>query len=133
MTQFVKSDAGARVLVVEDECLINLSLCKCLEDEGFNVFSVRNGDEALRLLDREPFELVVTDVNMPGSIDGIQLVQQLRRESPDIELMVVSGHSTGRYLPPNVPLLRKPYVMAELIGIMHSLLDGREAKLHPLR
>ncbi len=128
MTEADKTDAGARVLVVEDEFLIRLSLCEGLSDHGFEVLAARNGDEALEVLDGEPVALVITDVKMPGSIDGIQLVHRLRRERPDIAVMVVSGHAADTHLPSHVPLVRKPYDIALLVMMMHSMLAARQAQ-----
>jgi DNA-binding NtrC family response regulator len=121
--------ATGRVLVVEDESLIRHCLCEQLCDHGFDVVSAANGDEALALLNDPDVNFVITDIRMPGSIDGLRLAYMLHEERPEIEVVVVSGHVAQATLPPDVPLVRKPYNIKDLVGAISRLSAKREQRL----
>lgn len=87
------SSSPKTVMIVEDEILIRMALADAIIDEGYRVFQAVNADEALVILrSREQIDLVVTDVRMPGSIDGLGLVTKLRENWPKIKILLVSGH-----------------------------------------
>jgi DNA-binding NtrC family response regulator len=80
------------VLVVEDEPLLLLMAGGVVEDAGFEPLYARDADEAVRILEaRADVAIVFTDVNMPGSMDGIALVAVIWRRWPAIKAIVVSG------------------------------------------
>jgi CheY-like chemotaxis protein len=114
--------AGRRpaVLVVEDEVLIRFDLSDHLRDCGFDVLEAANVDEALEVLAAFAVDFVVTDVRMPGSMDGIQLAHLLRRDHPDIGVVVVSGHADADQVPAGVPVIAKPFNMADLLDLVGS-------------
>lgn len=83
----------ARILVVEDELLIRLVVSDYLRDAGYDVVEAFNGDEALALLQlRLRFDLVITDVRMPGTLDGMALLGVIRETRPTLPVIVTSGH-----------------------------------------
>ena len=82
-----------RILVVDDERSIREVLTQILEYEGFEVASAGSGGEALTMHHGNPFDLVLLDVKMQG-IDGIDTLQQLRRQDPDVRVIMISGHGT---------------------------------------
>jgi YesN/AraC family two-component response regulator len=129
MTGTAGFQPGGRVLVVEDEFLIRHCLCEQLCEHGFEVLAVANGDEAIEVLNQEDVSFVITDVRMPGSIDGLRLAYMLCEDWPEIEVVVVSGHVAQKNLPPDVPLVRKPYSIAELVGTMSRLAARRGERL----
>ena len=82
-----------RVLVVEDEFLIRMLIADHLRDAGFTVIEAFNGDEAIALLTAGVvFDLVFTDVRMPGSADGMALLGFIQRTRPDLPVLITSGH-----------------------------------------
>jgi len=86
-------DGLGTILVVEDEILIRLDLADQLRLAGFRVIEASNGDEALTVLKSvEEISLVISDVRMPGQTDGTALAAWLRREMPQIKIILVSGH-----------------------------------------
>src|SRR5471032_610776 len=86
------TNASQSVLLVEDEALIRMSTAVALEDAGFHVLEARDSAEALGILARyDDIAIVVTDVRMPGAMDGLGLVAQLRRDHPAIRALMVSG------------------------------------------
>lgn len=83
-----------------------------LEDAGYEVLEAANADVALEILEsRSDINIVFTDVNMPGSIDGLRLAYAVRERWPPIELIVTSGRYTGQEckLPSRGRFLVKPY------------------------
>jgi DNA-binding NtrC family response regulator len=86
------SSKKAVVLVVEDEPLLRIITVEILEEAGFEVIEAANADIAVRFLEaRMDIRIVVTDVDMPGSMDGMKLAAAVRRRWPPIEIVIVSG------------------------------------------
>ncbi len=89
------------ILIADDEPAIRLLLEKILAAEGFHVVTAENGAIALRLAARQRFDLVITDLLMPGT-DGIETILTLRANSPEIPVIAMSGgwnSGSGSYLP----------------------------------
>jgi CheY-like chemotaxis protein len=108
MTEFPQKT----VLVVEDEILIRIDTAESLRDVGFEVVEAEDGDEALAIMEgRDDVALIVTDINMPGAIDGLELVRRVHKRNPRIGLIVTSGamHITPSDLPPRGLFVSKPY------------------------
>ena len=80
----------ARILAVDDQRYFRELVEGLLKDEGFEVRTASSGEEALGILERELFEVVVTDLVMPG-IDGAELVHRIKEWLPEQEIVVVSG------------------------------------------
>ena len=84
---------GVSVLVVEDEQLIRMDTAVSLEATGFIVHEAANAADAIRCLELHPeIRLVFTDVNMPGSMDGLALARYVRGRWPPVKLIVTSGY-----------------------------------------
>ena len=82
-----------RVLVVEDECLIRMTVVDHLRDVGFTVVEAGTGDEAIAILTAGAgLDLVFTDVRMPGLADGMDVLRFVRRTQPDLPVLMTSGH-----------------------------------------
>lgn len=99
-------------LVVEDEPILMMQAVSVIEDAGFEVLEARNADEAISMLEsRDDIRVVVTDVRMPGSMDGIKLARAVRDRWPPVLIIVVSGHVKPhpRDLPDDIAFLSKPY------------------------
>ncbi len=81
------------ILLVEDEVLIRMMLADELRERGFNVLEAQNADEALTLLQSGvPVGLALTDVQLPGSMDGIGLARLLRATHPELKVVIASGN-----------------------------------------
>lgn len=113
-----------RVLVVEDEVLIRLATSDELRDAGFEVIEAANADEALRYLRSLPVDAVLTDVRMPGSMDGLDLARLVRRDYPDVAVFIVSGHVGAEAPPPGVSMLGKPYDALAVGRLIRKALEG---------
>jgi two-component system, response regulator PdtaR len=115
------------VLVVEDETIRRLQTVFIIEKAGFNVVEASNADEAIAILEtREDIRVVVTDIEMPGSMDGIKLARAIRDRWPPIELIVTSGRHRVRTgeLPPRAKFMPKPYRPDVLVTVIRTL-DSR--------
>ncbi len=85
------SDEKKRILVVDDEDSIHLLYREELEDEGYEVHSALNGEEALKLFDSESPDLVILDINMPG-MDGIEVLRQMKQKRPQVPVILSSAY-----------------------------------------
>jgi len=113
------------ILVVEDEALIRMGAVEMLEDAGFAVVEACNADEAMEILNyRNDIRAVFTDVNMPGSWDGMRLARMIRGRWPPIHLIVTSGLTSPGTddLPPGGRFIRKPYDNTQVIATIRELL-----------
>ena len=84
------------ILMVEDEAIIRMSAVAALEDAGYWVFEAQNSIEALEQLVRHSeISVLLTDVRMPGSMNGLALVARVQRDYPAIRAIVISAHTTA--------------------------------------
>jgi CheY-like chemotaxis protein len=113
------------VLVVEDEPLILIDAVDLVTEAGFEAIGTKNADEAIRILEsRDDIRIVFTDVNMPGSMDGIKLAHAVRHRWPPIEIIVTSGLTLANVeelLPERGVFFPKPYTLAQVASALHRL------------
>ena len=110
------------ILVVEDESLINLIASEELQRAGHVVISAYNADQAIAILEsRNDIRLVFTDIDMPGSMDGLRLSAAVRYRWPPIKIMVASGKHPEVPLPEGSRFLPKPYRIDELCRTVEAL------------
>lgn len=120
--------AGRRrpvVLVVEDETLLRWHAAAMIEEAGFDVIEAANAAEAISLLEaRTDIRVIFTDIQMPGSIDGLRLAHLVRNRWPPIRIIATSGQLRLRddELPQGGLFLPKPYTLAEITGTLHEIL-----------
>jgi CheY-like chemotaxis protein len=113
------------VLVVEDESLIRMSALEMVEAAGFEAVPAADADEAIRILEsRNDIRAVFTDVQMPGSMDGLRLARVVRNRWPPVALIVTSGHvsETGSDLPSGGRFLSKPYQLSHVQTALRELI-----------
>ena len=121
----------ASVLVVEDECLIRLNAVDALEDAGFLVYAAECPDAAIRILEEhEDIRLVFTDINMPGSMDGLELARHVSDRWPDVKLVVTSGgaRKSEMDMPAGGIFIAKPYSLSRIVAQLRSLLEAPAAR-----
>jgi len=100
------------VLVVEDEPILRQMAVSVVEDAGLEAIEAANADEAIRILEgRNDIRIVFTDVDMPGSMDGIKLAACVRDRWPPVEIILTSGHFSAENvaLPERGVFFAKPY------------------------
>jgi len=106
------------VLVVEDDPLVRTLAVEVVEDAGFLAIEAANADEAIIILEhRADIALVFTDIDMPGSMDGLKLAHAIRNRWPPIKIVIVSGKSglSDLELPSNSRFFAKPYPVSRMI------------------
>ena len=112
------------VLVVEDEALIRMNAVTMIEEGGYDVVEASNANEAIAILQgRKDIRIVFTDVEMPGSMNGLKLARYIRSRWPPIHLVVTSGrfHINEADLPLRGKFVPKPYDFDDLVDVMRSL------------
>ncbi|WGD56811.1 response regulator [Bradyrhizobium sp. CB1650] len=112
------------ILVVEDEPFVCIAALEAVTEAGFEVIEARNADEAIAILEKRPdIHVVFTDIQMPGSMDGLKLAHFVRHRWPPIKIIATSGHAqvTEHDLPEGGRFLRKPYTPDEVVGTIREL------------
>ncbi len=114
-----------RILVVEDELLIRLTLVEALTDEGFDVVEADSGDAALPLFESDPsIGILLTDIQLPGALDGTRLAQRVRQTRPDIPVLFMTGRPDPTAEANASPLdafIAKPYTLTEICTAVRRL------------
>ena len=108
----------ATILIVEDEAFVRLLAAGMLADAGFRVIEAADSDEALEFLEADSnVQLLLTDINLPGTLDGLALARQVHHRWPRIGIIVVSGQALPRphELPAGSHFHRKPYDVAAVV------------------
>lgn len=117
--------SAPRILIVEDEFLIRLTLAEALSDEGFDVVEAETADEALRLFRNDSgIALLLTDIQLPGTMDGVELARQARAQSPLLPVIYMTGRpdrmsntaSSSRDV-----FIAKPYLPSEVCASARRL------------
>src|SRR2546425_1002481 len=122
-----------RLLVVEDEQELREILVQGLAKRGFNVAAAADGDAGLATLSEQEFDVVILDLRMPRR-DGIQVLQQMRTDGHDAEVIIVTGHADIETAVDALKLhafdyLSKPFQMAELLQIVARAAEYRRLRL----
>lgn len=113
------------ILTVEDEVLIAEYLGDLLREAGYQVVAAANADDAIAILEgRNDIRVIITDINMPGSMDGLRLAEAVRRRWPPIKIIVSTGwrRPTSEQLPNGSLFLSKPYGSRAVIAAIKRLL-----------
>ncbi len=114
----------AVVLIVEDELLVRMDAVDMLRDAGFDVIEASNADEAIMILESgAAISVVFTDIQMPGSMDGLKLAAAVRKRWPPVKIMATSGLPWPGEddLPSGSRFLRKPYSASQIVGVLREL------------
>ena len=116
------------ILLVEDESLTRELMAESLNDAGYDVTATCTGDEAAILLaDRDRFDALLTDVTLPGSIDGIGLAEHARELHPRLPVLIVSGMAASQQraaaLDPPTAYMHKPFEMNTLLAAVSRLIE----------
>ena len=112
------------ILVVEDEALIRMHCAEMVRDLGFEVIEAVDADEAVSLLESVPgIKVVFTDIQMPGSMDGLMLAAAIRDRWPPVALLITSGkvRPPTNDMPAGARFIPKPYSPWQIKEQLHSL------------
>jgi CheY-like chemotaxis protein len=125
--------AGRTVLLVEDNADLAEVTQQLLRTHGAAVVHARDATEALQLLDGgQTFDVVLSDVVMPGPLDGLQLARRLRRERPELPVVLISGYLAQRPTVRDFQVLSKPCSQDELLDALQAaMVPARQAHRLP--
>jgi CheY-like chemotaxis protein len=115
------------VLIVEDELLLRIDAAEMIKAAGLEVIEAANPDQAIEVLEaRRDITVVFTDIQMPGSRDGLKLARAVRGRWPPIKIIATSGrlHVGEMDLPEGGRFLPKPYSHAEVARVLRELTIG---------
>ena len=115
------------VLIVEDELLLRINAAEMIEATGFEVIEAANADQAIEVLEaRSDIAVIFTDIQMPGSMDGLKLARAVRGRWPPIKIIATSGRlNVGDVdLPEGGRFLPKPYSHAQVARVLRELTIG---------
>ena len=116
------------VLLVEDDVLVRLSVADDLRQAGLTVLEAANADEARIILESQPgwVGVVVTDIQMPGSMNGRGLVRLVRAHYPEIRVVILSGAAPGMLADLNADaVFVKPHYPDRLVALLRQLLGDK--------
>jgi len=125
-TEEIAPGAGV-VLLVDDEDLIRTSTAQMLGDLGYAVVEANSARAALRLLDDERFDLIITDHLMPG-MTGTELAREVQVQRPKLPVLIISGYADLEDVAPDLPRLTKPFLEAELAAALAALARNGQAQ-----
>ena len=121
----------ARVLVVEDDAVIRTLMIEVLSDAGYAVDEAGDSEAAVRLIDGDGYKLMVTDMNMPGDLNGLQLAQRANHDDPNLPVVFVTGRHEilNRLRRAGIPgaVLPKPFALEELVDLVRRLIGERRS------
>ena len=113
------------VLIVEDEVLISELVSEVLSENGFDVHAVTNGEMALNYLESGPeVDVLFTDINLEGRMDGSMLAKEARERRPDLPIVYCSGRYSPSAMSPLMSrsiFVKKPYNLADLCTLLNQL------------
>jgi CheY-like chemotaxis protein len=118
------SKSAPVILIVEDDPLLRVLAVEVVEEAGFVALEAADADEAVALLEsRLDISLLFTDVDMPGSMDGLKLAHAVRDRWPPIKILLVSEHTRPQpsELPSNSCFVGKPYRAAAMVEQLRSI------------
>jgi two-component system, NtrC family, response regulator HydG len=116
-----------RILVADDEAIALHNLMHVLKKEGYSVLGTQNGAEAMKLLEKEPFDLILTDLKME-QVDGMQILTRSRELNPDTEVIMITGYATVESAIEAMKLgayhyIAKPFKLDEVRKVVREALE----------
>jgi DNA-binding NtrC family response regulator len=131
----VSGAAANVVLVVEDESLIRILLADAFEEAGFVVVEADGADEAISIFaSRQDIEVVVTDLRMPGTMDGLGLAGWMGEHAPSVPIIITSGFATppdARTNPCIVHIVTKPYKPSDVVDLVTEVCASPDEEVRP--
>ena len=130
VTQPPEADAGEVVLVVEDEAVVRILIIDVLSELGYTAVEASDGKEALAVLQSDRrIDLVVSDIGLPGGLNGRQVVDAARVLRPDLKVLFMTGYAENAtlasgFLEPGMALITKPFDMDVLANRIRDIIEG---------
>lgn len=119
------TDPMKKILLAEDEDSVRSFLSRALQRAGYDVVSCPDGDTAILALDQGPYDLLLTDIVMPGA-DGIEVAKRAAQLQPDLKIMFITGFAAvalnAQKASPNAKVLEKPVHLREIVTEVERLI-----------
>ena len=115
-----------KVLVIDDEPAITNLVCDALEDDGYDLVCTTSGDEALERIDAGQFDVVITDINLGGEVDGLDVARKAREVRPDATIIYTSGAAARRVAYEGIrgaAFIPKPFKPSEISNALLWMLN----------
>ena len=129
--QALTSDgAGETVLIIDDEATIRMLVVEVVEEAGYRALEAEDGPAGLRILQSDvPVDLLVTDVGLPGGLNGRQVADAARALRPDLKVLFITGFAENAavgngLLEPGMEVMTKPFVMDDLRAKVRDMIEG---------
>jgi DNA-binding NtrC family response regulator len=122
-------ERGPTILIVDDEALIRMTVSDYLQERGFKVLEASNAAEAIGVIrsSRTSIDLVFSDVRMPGDLDGFGLSTWIRKNRPELPVILTSGDArksaAAEAICPEVPFLAKPFDLQSAMAQIRQQID----------
>lgn len=119
-----------RILVVDDEAIVSKALARILSSHNYEVQTASSGGKALEIYERERFDLLITDFNMPG-MDGNEFIRRVRKLNPRQRVIVITGVPSLKSKKEAFELgalnyIAKPVIVADLLGVVSNALEAKK-------
>ncbi len=127
-----RAHAGETVMIVDDEPTVRMLVTDVLHDQGYTAIEARDGPEALRMLQTDArIDLLITDVGLPGGMNGRQLADAARVSRPELKVLFITGYAENAIignaqLAPRMQLLTKPFMMEDLANRIRSMIESAD-------
>jgi PAS domain S-box-containing protein len=121
---------GETVLVIDDEETVRMLVVEVLEDAGYKAIEAEDGPSGLKILQSDArIDLLITDVGLPGGLNGRQVADAARRSRPELKVLFITGYAENAavgngHLDPGMEVLTKPFALAELASRISEMIDG---------
>src|SRR4051795_7120859 len=130
----IASTAVPNVLIVEDEMVLRMRAVDIVEDAGFRAVEAVNADQAMAILEsRSDISLLLTDIQMPGSIDGLKLAHAVHDRWPSIKIILVSGQvkPSEAERPTDSRFFGKPLAIEQMITELQGMVGAGALRIVP--
>jgi len=122
VTNTIPYEPPVSVLLVEDDPLIREFVVEALREAGYHVIHASTGEEALAWCTRHVADVLVTDVKLPGQVDGWQIAERCREQDPDLPVIYATGFSPATPRPvPGSRIVKKPFHPEEIVRTIREL------------
>jgi DNA-binding response OmpR family regulator len=131
----VENNSAVQILIVEDDEEMRSLLKEFLEEEGFETECASNGTDALREIAKKPFDLIVTDIEMPG-LTGLDIIPEMNKLRPEVSIIVMTSFANEEVHRRSLEkgaggYLEKPIHIEKLKALIHEMLSAKQGMSSP--
>lgn len=125
-----ETGTGETVLVIDDEPTVRMLVVEVLEEAGYRALEAEDGPSGLRVLMTDArIDLLITDVGLPGGMNGRQVADAARQHRPDLKVLFITGYAENAavgngHLEPGMEVMAKPFAMVELANKITEMIEG---------